>query len=74
MSTTINTYGLTDEAVELALALVAEAGEDVSEDETEDVPYGFTGNHDPALVNAAAAGDVPALVALRAACGLPIFR
>lgn len=74
MSTTINTYGLTDEAVELALALVAEAGEDVSEDETEDVLYGFTGNHHSEDINAAAAGDVPALAALRTACGLPIFR
>lgn len=71
---TTNTYGLTDGAVALVLALVAEAGEDVSGQATEDVLYGFTGNHQVADINAAAAGDVPALVALRTACGLPVFR
>lgn len=74
MSATINTYGLTGEAVELVLALVAEAGEDISGATTEDVLYGFTSNHHAEDINAAATGDVPSLVALRTACGLPVFR
>jgi len=68
------TYGLTDKGVDLVLALVREAGEDSGNAATEDVLYGFTGNHHVAAINAAAAGDVPALVALRTACGLPVFR
>jgi hypothetical protein len=74
MSATIKTYGLTDKGVDLALALVQEAGEVIGGEDVEDVLYGFTSNHSVEDINTAAEGDVPTLVALRTACGLPAFR
>lgn len=68
-------YGLTNAGIDLTLALIEEAGEgDLAHRDPDAAIYGFTGNHPASLVNEAAAGDVAALVELRTACGLPIFR
>lgn len=71
MATT--TYGLTPAAVDLVLALSAEAGDDMSTP-LDDMLYGCTGNHHPDDIEDAASGDVAALIDLRQAFGLPIFR
>lgn len=67
----METYGLTEKAVDVVLALCDEAGEDISDEQY--VLEGFTANHSAEDINAAAEGDVAALIALRTACGLPIF-
>ena len=53
------------------IALCREAGDTASDQECID---GFRGNHDPALITAAASGDVAALIELRQNVGLSIFR
>jgi hypothetical protein len=55
----------------LILSLCGEAGDDMTDEEN--VLAGFTANHHPDDIRAAAAGGVQALVKLRHACGLPIF-
>ena len=61
-----STHGLTTAGEALATALTLEAGESP---DTE----AFVANHHPDDINAAASGDTAALIALRQACGLPIF-
>lgn len=68
-------YGLTNAGIDLVLALLEEAGDgDIAHRDPDAALYGFTGNHPASVINAAADGDVAALVELRAACGLPILR
>ncbi|HXJ29479.1 MAG TPA: helix-turn-helix transcriptional regulator [Gemmatimonadales bacterium] len=63
---------VSDAAADLILALCREAGDDVSD--VGDTIEAFTANHNAADVEAAASGDLRALILLRKACGLPAFR
>lgn len=63
---------VSDQARDLILVLCAEAGDDISD--VDAVLEGFTSNHHTEDIEAAAGGDLRALIRLRKDCGLPAFR